>query len=197
MNLRALCAPLLAGLLAVSATGCDGGGEAAGTPTPGGPVRGGLDWDLSKGHTTKNVRWPNKLSAFEMSGGVRVRLTLPAGRSFDGRVERVMGRREDETVRNLDLFYKATTTEDAYAQAKRLGAQWAVDLRNIDAWYQRRMEQRRKGREDLSDTAFTGDPHSRPLGGPDGPAPAIEVLNSFDDKRPVVVNLSFVWPRQG
>jgi hypothetical protein len=154
-----------------------------------------LTWDVSRGNTTKEIRWPNDTTVFELHGGVGVNLTLPAGKRLTQRVEKVMSRREGDTVRNMDLFYPAASTEDAYEQARRLGAEWDIDLRNIDAWHKHRTEQRKAGREDYSDTAFTGDPHSKPLGGPGGPAPAIEVLNSFDTRRPVVVNLSFVWLR--
>ncbi|MFF5260378.1 hypothetical protein ACFY4C_15650 [Actinomadura viridis] len=198
MSLRVLPALLLTVLLTVTMAACEDEKATVEPVSPSSaPAKRTLDWNLSKGHTTKDVRWPNKLSAFELHGGVQVRLALPAGASFDGRVEKVMGRREGEVVRNLDLFYRAATTEDAYERAKRLGKEWSIDLRNIDAWYKRRMEQRREGKEDFSDVAFTGVSHSKPLGGPGGPAPAIEILNSFGDERPAVVNLSFVWPRQG
>ena len=156
-----------------------------------------LDWDLSGGHSTKDVAWPNDLDAFALEGGVRVKVTLPQGRIFEDNVEKVMGLREGEIVRNLDFFYPPTSTGEAYERAKRLGAQWQVDLRNIDQWYQRRLEQRENGRENYSDTAFTGAPHSEPLGGSSGPRLVIEVLNSFDEPRPVVVNLTLEWPRSG
>jgi hypothetical protein len=154
-----------------------------------------LSWDLSRGHTTEDVRWPGEGNAFELGPGVQVSLTLPGGRTFAGSVDKVLARREGDTIRNLDLFFPAMSTDEAYDLAKQLGARWDVNLRNIDAWYERRVAQRDGGREDVSDTAFTGSPDSAPLGGEGGPVPAIEMLNSFDGERPVVVNLSFLWPR--
>lgn len=152
-----------------------------------------LVWDLSQGHTTDRVEWPNELSAFAFEDGALVRLTLPEGRVYEERVDKVAGRRVGATIVDLTLIYPAMSTEDAYKLARRLGREWEMDLTNIDRWYERRMAQRRAGDEDLSDTAFTGTPHSDPIGA-GGPRPAIEVLNSFNDERPVRVNLVFVWP---
>lgn len=212
--LTVLPAMLLAALLALAAAGCgpaDGDDKGAGAtpePTPSGGTAGpggsgpsgtagagNLMWDLSKGHTTRQVTWPAKGTAFELHRGVQVRLVLPAGRTFQGRVERVLGKRDGEVIHMLNFSYRATTTEAAFKQAQALGKEWGIDLRNIDSWYQRRMDQRRQGREDFSDTAFTGRVHAKPLGGPSGPTPSIEMMNSFSDERPVVVGFNITWPR--
>jgi hypothetical protein len=155
-----------------------------------------LDWDLSRGHTTRDVKWPTDTTAFALEGGVRVKLRLPENKVLEDQVRTVMSRREEEVIRSLDLSYAATTTDEAYQLAMRLGREWEIDMHNIEAWYQRRLGQRRQGTEDPSDTAFTGTSHSRPLGGPGGPAPYIEVHNSFNKDRPVRVNLGFIWTRQ-
>jgi hypothetical protein len=193
---RRLCrAAAVAAVAALVATGC--GGEVkpkpAAEPTT---VTKSLNWDLSRGGTIDQVRWPSQGTLFELSRGVQVNLTLPGGKAFKGRVEKVLGRREGRNLRNIELFFPAAGTDDAYARAKRLGKEWGIELGNLDEWHKRRKQQREKGKEDLSYAAFTGSGDSQPLGG-SGPKPAIEVLNSFDKERPVVVNLSFLWPRPG
>jgi hypothetical protein len=181
--------------LAMAGSGCDDITKPGDRPSK--TAKNTLTWDLSHGHTVKDVRWPNRLDAFELNGGVRVAITFPGGKTLAERFEKAMGLREGDVIRTLDLFYPATTTDEAYQQAKVLGRQWDIDLGNIDTWHRRRLGQRKAGKEDYGDTAFTGGPASEPLGGPGGPAPIIEVMNSFSASRPVVVNLSFHWSRQG
>jgi hypothetical protein len=194
-RLRRAAAVVAVAALVAAATGCGGDVQPkpAAEPTT---VTKSLNWDLSRGGTIDQVRWPSQGTLFELSRGVQVNLTLPGGKAFKGRVEKVLGRREGRNLRNIELFFPAAGTDDAYARAKRLGKEWGIELGNLDEWHKRRKQQREKGKEDLSYAAFTGSGDSQPLGG-SGPKPAIEVLNSFDKERPVVVNLSFLWPRPG
>lgn len=191
---RAAAASAVIVATVLAAAGCGEDVNADPKPAPPTEVTKTLTLDLSRGATLDHVRWPSNGTLFEMRRGIQVNLTLPGGKTFRGRVDKVLGRREGRNIRSIDLFFPATTTDAAYDQAKQLGKEWRIDLVNIDEWHKRRKEQRKKGKEDLSLTAFTGSPHSWPLA-PDGPKPAIEVLNSFDKERPVVVNLSFRWPR--
>ena len=192
-RLRTLLAVALV-TFSLAASGCD---DHAKPDKADKAVKNTLTWDLSRGHTTKDVRWPNKLDAFEMHGGVRADVTFPGGKTLAARFEKATGLREGEVIRTLDFFNPATTTEEAYKQAKQLGGQWDIKLGNIDAWYKRRLQQRKAGKEDYGDTAFTGGPASEPLGGPGGPTPILEMRNSFSAAHPVVVNLSFHWSRPG
>lgn len=186
-----LCGAVLGALLALTA-GC---GDQVKSVNASDSARPAETWDLRTAHTAKQVNWPSGAgTAFERTG-LRVRVLFPEGKVFQDPIHRVMGQRFDDNLSSLDFFYPAATTTDAYRLAQRIGAEWHIDLRNIDAWYKRRMEQRAAGNEDYSDTALTGGPASLPLGGPTGPAPTIEMLNSFGIEHPVVVNLSFYWPR--
>ncbi len=180
-----LCAAVLAVTLSIA---CN--------PFSGSQPKELLDWDLSSGHTTWDVKWPTDSTAFSLEGGVRIKVRLPENKILEANVRTVMCRREGEVIRSMDLFYAAATTDEAYRLAMRLGREWDIDMIKIEEWYQRRLGQRRQGAEDPSDTAFSGTSHSRPLGGPGGPAPYIEVLNSFGKDRPVRVNLGFIWTRQ-
>lgn len=191
---RALCASAIAAIIPATVVGC---GDEVKTPSGSEPtaVSKSLSWDLSRDYTVRQVRWPATGTAFELTNGVQVNLRLPGGKAYTGRVEKVLGRREGQYIRNLDLFFPEATTDAAYQRAQRLGKEWGINLRNLDAWHKRRVKQREAGKEDRSDVAFTGTPDSQPIGGEEGPSPAIEVLNSFDKERPVVVNLSFLWPR--
>jgi hypothetical protein len=182
----------LGAVLALMA-GCDGDHvKGGGSPGPRQPAE---TWDLRSAHTSGNINWPSGAgSAFERSG-LRVRVLFPEGKVFQDRIQRVTALKYADSISSLDFYYPPATTTDAYRLAQRLGKEWNIDLRNLDAWYQRRMKQRAAGNEDFTDTALTGGPSSRPLGGPGGPAPTIEMLNSFASTHPVVVNLSFFWPR--
>jgi hypothetical protein len=179
------------------AMGC---GDDVKSKTGGGPpeptsVSKNISWDLSTGSDLSRVSWPARGTVFEAHNGVQVDLKLPAGKAFRGRVDRVLGRREGGRIRNIDLYFPTESTDAAYKRAQRLAKEWSIDLSNIDEWHKRRLQQRAKGKEDLSDTAFTGSTDGRQIGGGDGPRPAIQMLNSFNRKRPVRVNLSFLWPR--
>lgn len=191
----AVRAMALTAAVALAATGC---GEDPKPPRAVEPtdVNKTLTWDVSRGGTVAQVRWPAKGAAFELRRGVQVNVTFPGGKVLRGRVDKVLGRREGRNLRNLDVFYPAASTDAAYERAKKLAKEWGIDVGNIDEWHKRRKKQRAKGKEDLSDTAFTGTTDSKRLGG-NGPSPAIEMFNSFDKERPVVVNLSFLWPRPG
>lgn len=187
LTLCALCA-----LLALT-TGC-GGDHVKPVSAPSGQAPAET-WDLRTAHTAGQVNWPSDAgTAFERTK-LRVRVLFPEGKVFQDPIQRVTSLRIDSTLSSLDFYYPPATTEDAYKLIQRLGREWTIDIHNLDAWYHRRMYERANGHEDLSDTALTGGPASKPLGGPAGPAPTIEVLNSFDTDRPVVVNLSFFWPR--
>lgn len=200
---RALCASAIVAVLSMLATACgddvnpttEGGGpKGPGEPTT---VTKTLSWDFSRGAGLTGIRWPATGTAFESRRGIQVNVTFPTGKAFRGRVDKVSGRREGSNIRNLDLYFPAESTDDAYKRAQRLAKEWNIDLANIDQWHKRRKEQRAKGKEDLSYTSFTGSTDGKQLGDAKGPRPALEMLNSFDRERPVAVNLSFLWPRPG
>jgi hypothetical protein len=191
---------LVAALVASTVSGC--GEPARPTTTSAKPsgeptaVSKTLSWDLSRGRSLGRVRWPAQGTMFQMTRGVQANVALAPGKAFRGRVEKVMGLREGGNIRQLNLFYPASTTDEGYQRAKSVAKAWGIKPENLDKWHQRRKKQRAAGKEDLSDTAFTGSYDGKRLG-ESGPKPAVEVLNSFDKERPVVVSLTFLWPRPG
>lgn len=148
-----------------------------------------VDWDLRHGHTAAQVHWHGG-SSFELDDGVQVRLRLPDDKVFDERVDRFGADRDGTQVRDVLLYYPASSVPQAHSRADRLGRRWEIDMRNIDAWYERERANPHHG-DDIP-TASTGGQDSTPIGAR-GPIPTLETLYSFDDARPVVVKLEFFW----
>jgi hypothetical protein len=166
--------------LLLALTGCGGSESAEGDTTA-------IDWDLSTRHTTRDVDWPEPdLSAVEISPVGRVRIELPAGRSFESDgdvVHDITLDRRGRVVRNVQIDSHPRSEAGAHELALRWAEQWGLSREPLDRW--------RDG--------ATGTPAitSAPLGeriGDDGPVPAIEIRNSFEDERPALVSLQFHWP---
>lgn len=186
----------LALVTALGVSGCGGSDDhqAKGTGNvhaekPTGPVKATVNWDLSKGHTAAQVKWKGK-DAFELDGGVRVKVKLPEGKTLDERVQRFGAERNGDNIRNLRLFYPASSVAEAYAQAKRLGSDWHVNMRHFDAWYKRQKEHPSRP-DDIPDVS-TGGQDSKAIGD-GGPVPIIETSYSFDKSKPVLLQFQLFW----
>jgi len=146
-----------------------------------------IDWDLSQSHTMDDVDWPKPgQSAVEISPVEEVRIALPQGRSFESDGETVHDitlDRRDRVVRNVQIDSHARSEADAHELAVRWADEWGLSREPLDRW-----------RDGAAKTpAITsGRPSDRI--GEDGPVPAVEVRNSFEDDNPALVSLQFYWP---
>jgi hypothetical protein len=179
--IRAL--PVLAALVAACALPACGGDDAV-----------TVDWDLRESHTIDDVAWPEgrrdrSEAQLEPDGDVRVRLAGGTFSAAGGEIARVnLARRDDaRDVRLILLTTTPRTTEEAAALAKRWAAAWDLPAEPVDAWA-------RKAAQDPKATGFTG---SRGRPAPGGVLPEVQLRYSFDEERPTVVGMQFLWPEPG
>ena len=178
--------PRLARLLAVVLLGlaaCGGEGKAQ-----------VIDWDLSASHTAADVGWPNDLDSHSIEPVSSVRIALPEGRVFraGSAVSDVTLDREGDEVRVIQVDYEPATTEDAYRRALALAKEWGLDRTKLDEWIAQRRAQRAKGQENTSSRGLAT--RAGRTIGPGGPQVGVETRYSFDDAKPVIVDLTFHWP---
>jgi hypothetical protein len=153
-----------------------------------------VDWDLSRSHTLADVEWPHKdLTADEIRPTGTVRIRLPEGRAFeaDHGIRRIDLMREGDVVNDVAVSSAPLSIDDGYA----LGVDWAkrfgLPREPLDEW---RQKVRSEKPPDLSAAHSFGT--DRDALGQGGPVPSVEIVTSFDDKKPVVVSVEFFWPRQ-
>jgi hypothetical protein len=172
---------LLATGLALS--GCGGDDESGGEMKR-------IDWDLSKSHTTADVDWPNPdLEATEISPVGSVRIRMPGGQAFsagDGVVHDVTLERRGDEVITVQIDSHPRTHADAYDLAVEWAKPWGVPTKPLDDW--------RRGVDSDGDPTVEAIAPDAPVGGPDGPEPTVQIRKSFDDERPSLVSLQFLWP---
>jgi hypothetical protein len=172
---------LLAACLFLALTGCGGSDSASGDDDA------MIDWNLSSSHTMADVEWPKPdLSAVEISPVEQVRIALPDGRSFEAdgdTVHDITLDRRDRIIRNLQIDSHPRSEADAHELAVRWAAEWDLSREPLDRW-----------RDGAAQTpAITSAPGRKRIGD-DGPVPAVEIRNSFEDERPALVSLQFYWP---
>lgn len=179
--------------LVVAATACTGGGDGgkrtgSPRPNPTGPVKATVDWDLSQGHSTKQVKWRGQ-SSFEVGGGVDVRLKLP-GVIFHDRVDRFGADREGDQISDIVIYWPGDTIDGAYARVKQLAPTWRLDTANLESWH--RNLQASPGRPaDLP--RVIANAHGLKPTGPGGPVASAQISYSFDTSYPAMVKLEFFW----
>jgi hypothetical protein len=170
----------LVACLLLALTGCGGSESAEGDEAM-------IDWDLSQSHTMDDVDWPKpELSAVEISPVEQVRIALPEERAFESDgdvVHDITLDRRDRTVRNVQIDSHPRGEEDAHALAVRWADEWGLSREPLDRW-------RDGGAKTPAITS--GRPAERI--GAEGPVPAVEIRNSFQDDNPALVSLQFYWP---
>jgi hypothetical protein len=150
-----------------------------------------VNWDLRESHTIDDVRWPEdtrdvSATQVEPDGDVRIQLRDGTFSAPDGAIRRINFARADPRARELEeLMLTSTprTTAEARELATRWAQQWGLPVAPIEEWA-------RKAASDPKATAFTS--AGRPGAG-GGAIPTVELRHSFDDERPTVVALQFLW----
>jgi hypothetical protein len=173
-------ATVLVACLMLTLTGCGGSESASGDEAV-------IDWDLSTSHTVDDVDWPKpELSAVEISPVEEVRIELPEGKSFAAGgdvVHDITLDRRERIVRNVQIDSHPRSAEDAHELAVRWAEEWGLPREPLDRW--------RDG--DAKTPAITSARRGERIGD-EGPLPAVEIRNSFEDDRPALVSLQFYWP---
>ena len=157
-----------------------------------------IDWNLAESHTMEDVDWPRPdLDTVELAPVDSVRVRLPGGKAFTSNgdvVHDVTLERDERQVITVQIDSHARTTEDAYDLAVRWSEEWNLPRKPLDAWYEKRLDGRKQGREDIGSTAFSTR-HDMTVG-PGGPIPSVQIRFSFDEEKPSLVSLQFEWPRE-
>ena len=118
-----------------------------------------------------------------------VTILLPGDRVFRERDVRVRAYGEGDEIEAVEILFANATLDDGYRRARELAREWRLETRPLDAWYQGVLAGRRRGDESVRYyVALTGPPIA-----PEGPTPSASVLDSFDDRRPFLLELEFRW----
>lgn len=177
---RAAGATLVTAVFALALCACTGG--------PDGHGGKGLTvhWDLRKGHSVKQVKWYSDSTAFDLNN-VQLTLQLP-GHTFTDRVDSFGALNESGQISVIDIDYPGAKLAPAYTRARRLAQEWKINPRPLDTWYATQ-----RSRPSMPDDQA----HALAVGfkptGPGGPVPSIEIIYSFDDATPNIVQLEFAW----
>jgi len=144
-----------------------------------------------------DVHWPAKdrdLNSIEIQPVGAVHIRFPGGHAFtaaDG-IERIGLDRQGNSVSDVAIFSGPRTTEEAYRLAITWISAWNLPRKSIDEWYRQQhgpVKDRTASPQSIAPPGQTVGPH--------GPEPSLELLDSFQDARPLVVSLDFFWvPRR-
>ena len=170
--------------LALALAACGGGDD----PEAGKPMT--LDWNLTDSHTMDDVHWPAEqrdLDAVDLRPIASVRFRFPGGHTFTAGGEdvlRVGPFRKGRIVEEIGVMSHPETVDGAYALATRWAREFGIPTEPLERWHA-------AGGKARNVVAY--DTHEKRLG-EGGPLPSIKLIASFDDAKPVSVNLSFFWP---
>lgn len=179
-------------LLALGVAACGSGGDDAGGGA-GDAKALALDWNLAGGHTMDDVHWPaehHDLTAVDLRPIASVHFAFPGGREFTATgkdVLRVSPFRKGRVVSEINVMSHPETVDGAYALATRWAREFGIPTKPLERWHA-------AGGKARNVVAY--DTHQQRLG-KDGPLPSLKLLSSFEDAKPVSVELSFFWPRAG
>lgn len=149
-----------------------------------------IDWDLSERPTVDDVDWPKPgQSVVEFEPVDSVAIKLPEGLEFRAGeiVKRVFVEREGDRVTLVRVHSDPSEPEDAYRVARDWAGDFDLPLEPLDKW----IRERRSGAGDERSKALTT-ARGETIG-PQGPAPSLEILYSFDRERPSYVSLALFW----
>ncbi len=150
-----------------------------------------VHWDLRQGHARSAVGWPADAGDVLDVDGADVTIDLPGGRTFEARGVGLHLLSQGDQVLLIAVRYPKTTLDDGYRQARSLAQHWQLRTDQLVRWHQQVIAGRARGVRD-ADEPFYVVMAGSPLA-PGGPTPYAKTLDSFDDQRPLVLDLEFQW----
>jgi hypothetical protein len=114
-------------------------------------------------------------------------LKLPGGKIYEGQPPILLCRLYNEQIQTIQIYSHDKTTDDAYAEARRLAQYWKLDQQRIDSWYS---HQRRALEEDTSEAVTLTTKETMP-------EVYLNLVPSFNDSQPWTVILAFQWRNEG
>ena len=149
-----------------------------------------VDWDLSQGHEVDQVEFVRpELTANELTPIESVRLRLPEGKEFapeDGVVHDVTLAREGDQLTTLQVDSDPMEAEAAHELALEWAREFELSEEPIETWFSR------QGDDGAPTNTLTA-PKPGTTIGEGGPAPSVQIRNSFEDDRPAIVSVQFFW----
>ncbi|HEY7202624.1 MAG TPA: hypothetical protein VIC57_20550 [Candidatus Dormibacteraeota bacterium] len=149
-----------------------------------------VSWDLRHGHPKSAVQWASRSDAYQVAN-VDATILLPGDRTFKGSDVTVRMFGQGDQVQVLGILFPKTTLDDGYRQAKELSREWHLNTSALDSWYQGVQDGRKRGVKDANvryDAAMSG-----PALSADGPTPSANVLQSYNDEKPFLLDFELQW----
>jgi hypothetical protein len=149
-----------------------------------------ISWDLRQGHAKSAVQWTDASSAHEVAN-VDATIRLPGERTFQGREVTLRLFGQGDQIQVLAILFPKTTLDDGYRQAMDLSREWHLNTTSLDSWYHDVQDGRKRGVRD-PDVKFYAAMSGPPLS-PAGPTPSANVLDSYDDQKPFLLDFELQW----
>jgi hypothetical protein len=150
-----------------------------------------VHWDLSESHAKTAFGWPSGAGDVYEIDQADATVRLPGDRTFEGSGVKLKVLAEGDQAQILAVMYPKTTLDDGYRQAQDLAKRWGLKTDGLETWHQQVIAGRARGVKDRDEPFYTTMAGS-PLA-PGGPTPFVQLLDSFDDQRPLVLDLEFQW----
>jgi len=149
-----------------------------------------VSWDLRHGHPKTAVHWASRSDAYEVAH-VDATILLPGDRKFTGRDVTVRMFGQGDQVQVLGILFPKTTLDDGYRQARDLSRDWHLNTSSLDSWYQEVQDGRKRGVKDADVRFYAA--MSGPALSAAGPTPSANVLDSYDDEKPFLLDFELQW----
>lgn len=150
-----------------------------------------VDWDLSQRSDTAAVHWPKPdLDAVEVKPEGDVRIRFPGNRELTapgGTIGGIFMRRQGQTVQELSVNGVPQTRAAGYERALEWARQWKLPTKPLEDWYR----QYAHAPPSQPPNTETSKPAEK-----DGFGPAVSILYSFNDEKPVIPEITFALPRR-
>jgi hypothetical protein len=150
-----------------------------------------VHWDLRQGHAKSAVGWPAGADDVYDIDNADVTLDLPGGHTFRARGVQLHLFGAGDQILILAVTYPKTTLDDGYQQALDVSRQWLLRTDDLEQWRREVLAGRARGVKDSNERAFVVMAGSPLAAG--GPTPYAKTLDSFDQKRPFLLDLEFQW----
>jgi hypothetical protein len=159
------------------------------------PSRQHITWDLRTSHAKAGVPFQHDLSAGEIE---HIDATVLVAGAPELKAQDVaLGYSSIRGGNQLDqafVQYQPETMDSGYQHTKSILQQWGVTTGKLESWYRELKDQRRQGKPDKEGPFFAIIGYKQLT--PGGAAFFANVLDSFNDQKPFLLDLEFQWTNQ-